>query len=478
MVAALQTFTSKPAAPPTALVNGKVRLAVLPLQDLTGQHLTQWPQLIQTLFVSEVAGVQDVAVMDPFSLNAMLENALGASAPPRNTRLLEVIRRSNVSLLIDGAILAAGGGGYEIQLNLVDPATGDARFPARTQFKNEEELAGAVRSLAGGVIGFLQLQVLDLANDKDLRPWISLRRQNIQAVNAFIQASQHIFRFERVAAERNLLRAIELDPTFIEPRVWVIPGLITQNKTAEAQRHYDALLELEAGASPFEQAMIGYVGARLRGDNAAQARQLEIALDYLSGNNVLLVNLAGARERLGDCAGALEAMRPVVEMRWQFPLLYEMWGSCSIQTARRDDARRVMIDATSRPPVHPNVYALLEALAIVDGDTPAAASYASSYAARTRELERPANPEPYLVKAYSTLASDCLAQGQYECAAKLFAKAAASVPAAEYYDGLGRTFEKMGDLTQAEVQYRKALAIDPTWSHASDRLRELESGRR
>lgn len=476
--AVIGTFKPKPTPPRTALVDGKVRLAVLPPQDLTGQHLTHWPQLIQTLFVSEVAGVQDVAVMDPFSMNAMIENALGAAPPQRNARLLQVIRQSNVSLVIDGTILAAGAGGYEIQLSLVDPVTGEARFPARTQVKNEEQLADAVRSLASGVLGFLQLQVLQLANDKDLRPWISLRRQNIQAVNAFIQASQHIFRFERVAAERNLLRAIELDPTFIEPRVWVIPGLITQNKTAEAQRQYDALLELEAGASPFEQAMIGYVGARLRGDIPAQARQLEVALDYLPGNNVLLANLAGARVRLGDCAGAVNALRPAVEMRWQMPAIYEEWGSCSIQTDRLDDARRVMIDATSRPPVHPNVYALLEALAVADKDAGAEARYSSLFAARTRELDRPASGEPYLVKAYGKLASDCLSRGQYECAAKLFAKAAASTPAVEYYDGLGRTFEKMGDLAQAELQYRKALAIDPTWSHASERLRELKSERR
>jgi tetratricopeptide (TPR) repeat protein len=344
--------------------------------------------------------------------------------------------------------------------------------------KSEEELAGAVRSLATGVLSYLQLQVLQLTNDKDLRPWISLRQHNIQAVNAFIQASQHIFRFERVAAERDLARAIELDPAFIEPRVWIIPGLITQNKTAEAQRHYDALLALEPGASPFEQAMIGYVGARLRGDNPAQARQLEIALDYLPGNNVLLVNLAGARERLGDCAGALDALRPVVDMRWQFPALYEQWGACSIQLGRIDEARRVLADVASRPPVHPSVFGMLEALAIVDGDAAAETRYAASFTARTRELDRPASAEPYLAKAYGKLASDCLARGRSECAVKLFTKASATRPAAEYFDGLGRAFEKMGDPALAEVQYRKALANDPTWSHASERLRELTSQRR
>src|SRR5204863_6687470 len=127
---------------------------------------------------------------------------------------------------------------------------------------------GPVRSAAKAVLNYLQLQVLQLANDKDLRPWISGRQQNIQAVNAFLQASQHIFRYERVAAEGYLRRAIELDPTFIEPRVWLIPGLVSQNKMPEALEHYQELLKLNAAASPFEQAMIAWVRARLDRDTA------------------------------------------------------------------------------------------------------------------------------------------------------------------------------------------------------------------
>jgi serine/threonine-protein kinase len=454
-----------PARP--TLVAGRVKLAILPLQDLTAQSsVLQWPELIQALFVGELAGVQDVAVMDPLSMNALLANKLGAASPRRDPRLFDVLRQSSVSLVIDGQILRAGGGGYEIQINLVDPVTGETRFAAKTPVKVDEELTGVIRTIASGVLNSLQLQVLQLANDKDLRPWISGRRQNIQAVNAFLQASQHIFRYERVAAERYLRRAIELDPTFIEPRVWLIPGLVSQNKMPEARQHYDELLKLEAGASPFEQAMIAWVRARLDRDTAGQARQLELALDYQPGNNIILVNLAGARERLGDCPGALAAMQPAVDMHWAFPPMYELWGWCGIQAGRNADARQGMLTAISIRPVHPNVYGMLEALAIADGDAGGAARYESLYATRTRELDRPADPS-YLLKVYARLGADCQSRARYDCAATLFSKAIAVAPKApEYYDALAETFQKKGDLRRAEQQYRKALGIDPKWSHA------------
>src|SRR3989442_5084427 len=182
-----------PSAPkPGPRADGKIELAVLPVQNLTGQpQVGTWPELIQALFVGELAGVHDVAIMDPLSMNAMIANKLGTAPVKRNSELLTLMQRINVSFVIDGTIVRAGGG-YDIRINLVDPVTAQTKFPARVSVRGEEELADGVRSLAQGLLGFLQLQVLQLANDKDLSPWISPRRQNIQAVNAFLQASQFV----------------------------------------------------------------------------------------------------------------------------------------------------------------------------------------------------------------------------------------------------------------------------------------------
>ena len=426
-IVAVLVFRRTPMPTVTPNPAGRVQLAVLPFQDGTRRaDVAHWPELIQALFVDELTGVHDVAIMDPLSMNMMVSHALGSAPNTRNPQLLALLQRANVSLVVEGTIVAAGDGAFQIRINLVDPSSGEARFPAQAAVANEDELLGGVRMLADSILGFLQLQGLPLANDKDLRPWISFRRHNVRAINAFLQASQHIFRYERVAAERDLRRAIELDPTFIEPQVWLIPGLAIQGKVSEARAMYDRLLARERTASPFEQAMIAYAGAMLNGDAAAQARQVEIGLEFLPGNNILLANLAEHREQTGDCAGALAAMRPAVDMRWRYPPLYELWGWCAIDTGLYDEARRVLLDAVNMQPVHPNVYALLEALDIANGEQAAADRFDAMHVAAMRQLDRPAS-QTYVVKAYRRLAGVCRARNQQDRAARLDAKAAAAV---------------------------------------------------
>ena len=461
-----------------AAVPGKVKLAVLPFKNSAGNpQVSEWPQLIQALFVDEVAGVQNISIADPLSMNSALGNVLETPQSRQSPRLLEVLRRSGVTMVIDGAILRTGDG-YQLQINLIDVASGENRFPARVLVAGEDGLGTAVRSLADGILGFVQLQVLQLANDKDLRPWMSFRRQNIQAVNAFLQASQYIYRFERVAGYRYLERAIQLDPSFIVPRVWLIPALVSQNKMEEARASYQHLLTLEPNASPFEQAMIAFAGAILTNDLSAQATHLEVALEYLPGNNILLANLAETRELKGDCAGALDAMRPAVDMRWQYPPLYSLWGLCSIETGRLADARAVLTDATSFRIVHPNVYGLLEALAIADGDAAAAEAQRKLYTARRRELDQPADPTEVL-KAYSSLGRQCVDNGQFDRAAILFGKASAMEPkAAGHHNDLGDLYQKKGDVAAAERQYSEALKVDPGSARAWLMLGRIRDARK
>jgi Flp pilus assembly protein TadD len=236
-------------------------------------------------------------------------------------------------------------------------------------------------------------------------------------------------------------------------------------------------LTLEAAASPFEQAMIAFAGATLTDDLSAQATQLEIALDYLPGNNILLVNLAEVKELKGDCEGALIAMRPAVEMRWQYPPLYSLWGLCSIQTGRLADARQVLRDAASFRIVHPHVYGLMEAMAIADGDEAAAKTQHALYAARLPELDRPADDNE-LVKAYSSLGRQCIAKGQYDRAAALFARAIAMEPKKpQHHDDLGGVYQKMGNMAAAEQQYSEALKVDPDWSRAWLMLGKIHDAR-
>jgi tetratricopeptide (TPR) repeat protein len=116
------------------------------------------------------------------------------------------------------------------------------------------------------------------------------------------------------------------------------------------------------------------------------------------------------------------------------------------------------------PAVHPNLYAILDGLAIVDGDLAAADRYDALHIARERELDRPA-PSNYIAKVYAQLGSYCLSRGQYDRASRLFSKAVAAEPkVADHYRHLADALQKLGDARQAE--------------RIEQRLRELEAGRR
>jgi hypothetical protein len=59
-----------------------------------------------------------------------------------------------------------------------------------------EELPSGVNQLADAILTFIQVQVLGLADDHDLQPWFSCRTHNVEAVEAFIQATRYIHRAE------------------------------------------------------------------------------------------------------------------------------------------------------------------------------------------------------------------------------------------------------------------------------------------
>jgi len=342
----------------------------------------------------------------------------GWSARERETRVAETLAQLGVTLTVDNRIVPAGGG-FQLQANLIDPQQSEVRFTARQDIAAEEDLPRAVRASARSIVGYLQLQVFNLAGTLDMRPWITLRERNIEAVKAFVQANQYIFRFQLAEVEGLLRRALEIDPAFIAPRIWLTQQLFDKGNVAEAQVQYAELKKLDPTASPFEQAMIGFAGAMLTDDAAGQIRYLEIALDYSPGNNILLVNLAYARARSGDCPRALRDLDPAVDIRWEFPVLYSLWGACAIRIERFEDARRVLTIGSQLPTVDPHVYALLAGLEAAFGAASTAERLEAQFVARQKELKRPVR-DPALAEIYDVLGRHRLDHGDPSRASVLF----------------------------------------------------------
>jgi serine/threonine protein kinase/tetratricopeptide (TPR) repeat protein len=470
------TWLSSP-PPADARVPGRATVAVLPPQNRTGQRqIDGWPDLIQCLLASELTGVPDLAVMDVLAVNDLLD--IGRASAPGERRPLDVLRRARVTLLLDGEVVSVGAG-YQIGGRVIDPVTGESQFFTHVDVAKEEALPAAARELATQVLAFLQVQVLQV-QDKDLRPWISYREQNIEAVKAFVLANQYVYRRQPAESEKYIRRAIELDPSFIAPKLWLIPRLIRQGKVQEANQIFSSLVALESKASPFEQSLIDYVGARLRRDVLAQVRAVETALVYSPGNNILLVILANLRLTAGDCTAARAAMAPAVEIGWRYPALYPLWAWCSAETAHSEDAARgidrsLELVGTSDDP---DTYGLLEAVAIAIGDSARAVTSRNLYERRKRETRREGT-SPDVMFVYGRLGQSSMRLHRYKEAAALYRKAVAAEPAAAvYHDNLGSALEALGDEEGARTEYQTVIALDSGMSHARERLTALTKGAR
>jgi serine/threonine protein kinase/tetratricopeptide (TPR) repeat protein len=469
LVAALRKPEPVPSPSPTS--SSRMRVGVLPHLDVTGRGGSGgWPELIQALYVRELTGVQDLGVLDPMSLNGLLETALQTRNPRRGPELYAALRQADLTFVVDGTVSSAKDG-MRIQTNVVQPASGEVRFSVDAVVRGEEDLPDAVATLSRQVLTFLQLKGLAANEDKDLRPWLSHRAKNLDAVKAFVQASEYAIRVER-GAGHHLQRAIELDPTFISPRVWLVSAHVMAGDLAKAREHHRYLKELEAGASPFEQAMIGWAGAAIAGDNAAQARHLEIALTYSPANNILLVTLAEAQFRMGAFESALAALAPALAVRWRYPTLYAFQGACLLALGRFDEAARSLEQSLAVTPTDPDVYAMLAVLALRRGDAAAATRYREQYVSRRREGGTPAGT------VHDGLATHSLLAGLYHPAADSLREALVA-------DG-GR-LEPMNFWSQAVYGTWKAdemaraaaaeVARDPAWTGGHLVLGRIEEAR-
>ncbi len=452
---------------PRAPVPTKWRVGILPFQNVTNEvEIAEWPLLVQMLFVGEFTGIEELGIVDPLSLNGLIESSFGTPEPQRGPELYELIKSAGVSFIIDGSIFKSAHG-YKIQSNIVDPASEEVSYSADVLITSDEDLPQAVDILSQEFLDFFQVEIFRSSEDKNLRPWLSHRTVNIGARKAFMQASQLIYR-SQPGGEKYLLRAIELDSTFISPRVWLISGLVYQARIKEAKEQYQYLLELQSDTSPFENAMIGWAGAYLGEDVSAQARYLRVALDYSPGNNILLYNLGRIRYIMEDYEGAAQALTPAVEMQWQYSPAYYLLAECYNLIGRYKEAKRILERSLSIKPVYPDVYSLLFTLSLRDNDTTKARAYETIFIQRSREAGNP------LGTVYGALGTRNLSDRFHHYAIKFYRRALFLQPDHPgHHDGLAEALYREGDVDAARIEFYRCLQLDSGWIRAHLMLGEI-----
>jgi len=441
--------------PPTTSRITKWRVAVLPFHDQTGQtEKNDWPIIIQSLLVGELIGVNELMLIDPLSLNTLIENSFGILQPKRETEFYLTLRNINISFLIDGKILRSGDR-YLIQSNIIDPVSREITFSHGVTLESDQDLLPSVRTLSNLILSYFQVKVLSVKSEQDLRPWLKYGSQHMGAIKAFILANQYAYHGERASAEKYLRRAIELDSSFISPRIWLISRLVERKEVQEASEQYHWLQSLQDRASPFEQVMIDWAGACIREDIAAQARYLTIALDYSPQNNILLFSLARLLYILQDYQGSVQALSHIIEMKLHVSPVYYLLGANYYQLGNYKEAEKVLLQSLRIKPVEPNIYLLLARLRCEDSDSTRLLDYENLYIESSREQGIPQH------HIFATLARQNYILELYDHSIQYYKMAISwNKDIADYHKGLAQVLYHKGDTLAAINEYLSTLKIN------------------
>jgi eukaryotic-like serine/threonine-protein kinase len=437
------------------------RIAILPFQRVTQRpESTDWPLEVQMMMVTQLNGVGELRIIDPFTLGSIAANS-GTSA----LQALSSVRQFGASYLINGTIESLDSM-FVLRSTLTDVSDGSVKLSYTGPFASANELPQTVQRASTQVLNYFQIQILsrDGRTREDLQPWLSHRTKQLDAIKAFLQGAQFSWRM-RPGSDVYFRKAIELDSTFITPRTWLISSLVHHGELAEAREHQAFLLRNMFTAGPFEQALIRWTGALIEGNENGQAEALEEALEYSPGNDVLMYLLADVRIAQDDYAAAVNVIRPAVESGWTFQPASLVLGYSLFQLGELSQSREVLEHSLTLESVLPETYAFLAALAFHDGDAKESETY-------SREFIHICKDEGgALDSAYALLGSHFLSLGLGSPASSYYSRAIELNPRkSEYHLGLTRSLVEIGDVTRATDAARRAASLDSSSAQIHDLL--------
>jgi eukaryotic-like serine/threonine-protein kinase len=437
------------------------RIAILPFQRITQRpEAADWPLEVQMMMVTHLNGVEELRIIDPFTLGSIADNS-GTTA----LQALSSVRQFGASYLINGTIESLDST-YVLRSTLTDVSDGSVKLSYTGPFASAHELPQTVQHASTQILNYFQIQILsrDGRTREDLQPWLSHRTKQLDAIKAFLQGAQFSWRM-RPGSDVYFRKAIELDSTFITPRTWLISSLVHHGELAEAKEHQAFLLRNMFTAGPFEQALIRWTGALIEGNENGQAEALEEALEYSPGNDVLMYLLADVRIAQDDYTAAVNVIRPAVESGWTFQPASLMLGYSLFQLGELSRSREVLEHSLTLESVLPETYAFLAALAFHDGDAKESETYSREFIHISRD------EGGALDSAYAILGSHFLSLGLSSPASSYYSRAIEINPRkSEYHLGLTRSLVELGDVTRATDAARRAVALDSSSTQIHDLL--------
>lgn len=339
--------------------------------------------LLQALIVQHLTGVPEVGVIPSQEFNNYIKTAGGGLSGSQEANLYQQIFQDvNMDFLIRGSVFYSAGQ-YFIQTRLIQLSPWKILHTVSTTLDDlgGPNISAAAADIAGKMYKFLQTKILYRGEEGDIQPWLRLRAPvNYDAVRAFLQAKESVYRSDPGNAIAYLRKAIEFDSTFIAPRVWLLQGQAFRGDYLAAQSNYKAMLRHSENASLFEEQLIQLANAYIRGDPAKQVEHLKAALNYSPKNNILLFELARTYYEMREFGQASERINETISMRYQYYQAYQLAAECYIQLGRYEKALAVL----QQSPVTPGqggagILLLQSIIHYLQGDSTSSQMYRTQY---------------------------------------------------------------------------------------------------
>lgn len=440
----------------SSTANLSERIVVLPCQNLipNEENFVGISEVVQSIIVSKLTGVKELAVFDHLSLNESINSRFGSVIPRENSQLVDFLANKEVDYFIDSKLLKVGTK-FQLEINLIKTEGLEIIFTRNKIFSDNSEIQNLTQDIATDILDYFQIKYKFTMHAADLKPWLENGSKNLNSLKAFLTASQYNFSGEKELTEKYLRRAIMLDSNFISPRIWLITTLKWINNIDSAKIEFEKLKKLELGASPFEQAMIEWVSCYLNEDYINEIKHLKIALQFAPMNNMILFNLGRTFFIIGDYAKSVEALSQCVQSGWKFSQAYFLLGSSYERLGDLQKSKEIFERALHLKPIYPDIYNILSRVYLLEDDTLNGRKNERLYINKVKEVGWD------LGNVYSYLAKQNYALDYFNKSIEYYKKAIKiDDENSTYHSGLGASLLEIHDTNSALNELRIALNLD------------------
>ena len=350
--------------------------------------------------------------------------------------------------------------------------------------------------IAARLLAMVRAQQGDLGRAEDLlRPVLGRNPDDVLALN--LMGNLYLARGEHVGGIGHLRRLASIQPDDPTTRTTLATGLLRAGEREQALRELEAAIEQAPERHELE---VTYILALIQGQEFDAALEAIARLQQALPDDPLPLNLRAATYMLqGDLGGAREALIQALEIAPGDPAVSSNLAQVALQTGDRGEARRIYRESLRQNPGHVGISLRLAQLEAEDRNLDAMRTVLEQSIERYPDELAPrlvlgrhhlSQNEPRRVLALldpvrqsaaddtamlDLLASAQIAAGQNTQALATLRLLAQRIPeSAEGQFRVGAAFEHLERRSDARVQYRRALELEPGHAQALQSLAALE----